>query len=180
MSRFLFASAFAFAHEYELVRRVGAFVCFRVSIRSRYPLGVSRSDPPRAFDSPPPPSRRVTARIVPTRQGPEVWLASWDLGALQSLGLRLHGRARVLPARDPRVLARADEQVLVVLDAQAPGLDLHEAAEVLLGTQATTVVWGASPGQRKALAELPGTRRWVHVPLETSARELAELVATLI
>jgi hypothetical protein len=41
-------------------------------------------------------------------------------------------------------------------------------------------VWGASPSQRKALAELPGTRRWVHVPLETSARELAELVATLI
>ncbi|MCA9616102.1 MAG: hypothetical protein KC586_25275, partial [Myxococcales bacterium] len=69
---------------------------------------------------------------------------------------------------------------LVILDAQAPGLDLVEAAEVLLGTMATTVVWGAGPNQRKALAALPGTRRWVHVPLETSARELAELVATMI
>lgn len=85
-----------------------------------------------------------------------------------------------MPARDARVLAKADDEVLVILDAQAPGLDLVEAAEILLGTQATTVVWGASPSQRRALAELPGTRRWVHVPLETSARELAELVATML
>lgn len=162
-------------------RRVGSDAtnsCLVVNVRCTL-SDVSRSDPPRALESPAP-SRRVTARLVPTRQEPEVWLASWDLGALQSLGLRLHGRARVLPARDPRVFARADELVLVVLDAQAPGLDLHEAAEVLLGTQATTVVWGASPSQRKSLAELPGTRRWIHVPLETSARELAELVATLL
>jgi hypothetical protein len=109
-----------------------------------------------------------------------VWLATWDLGALQALGLRLHGRAKVMPARDTQVFARADEQTLVILDAQAPGLDLSEAAEVLLGTQATTVVWGASPAQRRALAASPGTRQWVHVPLETSARELAELVATML
>ncbi|MEZ4253573.1 MAG: hypothetical protein R3B99_35645 [Polyangiales bacterium] len=142
---------------------------------------MSRSEPPRAFDSRPPPSRRITARIQPAlREGPEVWLASWDLGALQSLGLRLHGRARVMPARSAKVFSRADERTLVILDAQAPGLDLVEAAEVLLGTMATTVVWGAGPSQRKALAALPGTRRWVHVPLETSARELAELVATMI
>ncbi len=116
----------------------------------------------------------------PVPREPEVWFATWDLGALQALGLRLLGRARVIPARDAHALAAARAEVLVVVDAQAPGIDLVEAAKTLLGKPATTVVWGAGPSQRHALSALPGTRRWMHVPLETSARELAELLATML
>lgn len=111
---------------------------------------------------------------------PVVQVASWDLGALRALGLRLHGRATVIPAREVRTLMGMPETTLVVLDAQAPELDLLDAAETLLSSMATVVVWGASRAQRAALASAPGTRRWVHVPAETSARELAELVSTML
>lgn len=109
-----------------------------------------------------------------------VQVASWDLGALRALGLRLHGRASVVPVRDVRALTRVSSTTLVVLDAQAPELDLHDAAETLLASRATVVVWGASRALRDTLSKTHGTRGWVHVPAETSARELAELVSTML
>ncbi|MEM9066958.1 MAG: hypothetical protein AAGE52_00590 [Myxococcota bacterium] len=116
---------------------------------------------------------------IPPASGREVWVATWDVGGLRRLRLRLHGRADVRPVDDLRMLARANGSVTVVLDACAPGVDALEAAPLLNGSYAMVIVWGASPELREALAAEPGTRGWMHVPNDTTSRELAEILSSL-
>ena len=122
-------------------------------------------------------SERPTEPLPAT--GREVWAATWDVGGLRRLSLRLHGRAHVVPVDDIRSLALANSSIIVLLDACAPGVDVIEAVPLLHGTQAMVVVWGASPQLREELAEEASTRSWMHVPHDTTPQELAEVLSSL-
>lgn len=118
------------------------------------------------------------------RQGlPQVVVSTSDPGALQRLGLRLFGRAEVLPVRSTLELkrrARVSERCVVVLDCAAPELDPLDVATALsvVGSP-TVVVWGASPAMKAELAASADSARWVHVGVGTSPAELAELLSSL-
>ena len=111
---------------------------------------------------------------------PEVWAATWDTGGIRRLSFRLQGRAKVVPLRDLSSLPLASPATVVLLDACAPGIDLLEAAPLLVGTRATVVVWGASASLRELIRREPGTRNWLHVPQDTTPRELAEVLGSLL
>ncbi len=142
---------------------------------SRYPVFVGTSRPPRLFE------RSNNAPISGTISvAREVWVASWDVGCLQRLSLRLRGHARVVVLKDADKLARAGHSTLVLLDACAPGIDIVGAAPRLAGSSATVVVWGGSGELRGQLAEEPGTDCWVFIPQDTHAHQLAELLSSMI
>ncbi|HJL05914.1 MAG TPA: hypothetical protein RMH85_11300 [Polyangiaceae bacterium LLY-WYZ-15_(1-7)] len=136
--------------------------------------------PPRVSERPASraPSGRPTRELHP-HSGRQLWVASWDLGGLQQLGLRLHGRATVTPVRDPAALRFATAETIVLLDACAPEIDALAAARTLVATRATVVVWGADAQLKATLAREENTRRWVHVPTDTTPAELAEILASL-
>lgn len=134
---------------------------------------VSHSEPA------PTPSERPTVPIPDEEGAPEVWAATWDVGGLKQLSLRLHGRAKVIPVQDWRVLARAGRSTIVLLDACAREVDLLRAAEALEGSKATIVVWGANREIRAELARAVGTRHWMHIPLDTTPTQLAEMLSSM-
>ena len=112
-------------------------------------------------------------------RGREVWAATWDLGGLRQLSLRLHGRAKVVPVQDWRVLSKADGMTIVLLDACAREIDLMRAASALEDTGAMVVVWGGDATLRMELARDPSTRRWMHIPADTTPIELAEMLSSM-
>jgi len=123
-------------------------------------------------------SDRPTEPLPPP--GPEVWVATWDVGGMRRLSVRLQGRARVVPLRELSTLTLATPSTVVLLDACAPGLDPREAAPLVDGTGATVVVWGASAQLRRQLRGQPGAASWLHVPADTSSQELAEILGGLL
>ena len=131
--------------------------------------------PTTATDSP------VAKRAEAT---PVVVASSCDPGGLQRLTLRLYGRARVVPVRTTLQLkreARIHPDCVVVLDAAAPELDPQLAARALgLIAPRAVLVWGATAETRTRLAEQPVTSAWIHVGLETTPRELAELISSML
>lgn len=147
-----------------------------------------------------PPSDRPTAELdaelatrTTTRPGkgdetpanlPLVIVSTCDPGALQQLGLRLYGRASVVPVRgllDLKRHVRTSEGCFVVLDCAAPELDPLDVASALtvVGTP-TVVVWGASPSMKEDLAGSADSAKWVHVGVDTEPAALAELISSLI
>ena len=71
---------------------------------------------------------------------------------------------------------------MILLDACAPAIAPLEVA-TQLGASArtlTVVVWGATRGLRAELAQNETTHRWLHIEQDTTSRQLAELLASLI
>ncbi len=109
----------------------------------------------------------------------EVRVASVDGGSVQRLKMALHGVARVGVAMHLSDLWTLTAGDIVVLDACTPSIHLEQAATALFETRATVVVWGAQRAHRDRLV---GCRaeRWVFVPQDTTARELAEILGGLL
>lgn len=139
---------------------------------------VGISSPPPFRSEHPTPMERPTVPVAEP-PGREVWAATWDLGGLRQLSLRLHGRAKVVPVQDWRALSRATKSTIVLLDACAREIDLMRAASALEGTGAMVVVWGGDSSLRMELARDPSTRRWMHVPTDTTPVELAEMLSSM-
>lgn len=113
---------------------------------------------------------------------PTVLVCTADPGALQRLSLRLFGRATVHVVREVRTLkrqARVSERCAVVLDCAAPEIDPLDAASALraVGTP-PVVVWGAAPATKAELSAFADSARWVHVGIDTTPEELAELISS--